>query len=440
MIQPLGLLGDLGTAAIVAGLIVVAAGASLRAFRETGFGPLLCVTGVFAYFVLAPAVYLVLTGDFAYGHADPGTKLARTLGVLLVAYVTLLAGYALGRTLLRRASVSPLDGRPIDSRAVLLFGLAGMAVGVLAFAYFVTVNGGFVRLMTVKPRTAFQTVPETGRYRLLGLMGVFGGWLTTWIALHPVVDDPEESLLSRSGVLLAGTLVVAVAFAILSRERLKILYIVLFGVSYLATTSRVDVRQLAVYGGSLAVLGVSFTAIEQTLIDSARFVDLFHSVLNPRRLEALMEVVAGVPADRPYQDGATYLKTFVSERGKGTMAYGDQVEVLLHGRNAEAIGFSAMIWGEMWLNFGPTGVLVGSGLYGMAIGAVSSFRRGATAPTSRGVSAVLVATVAVALPAASTWIGKVLFVETLLPVLVAVGAAYLVGTRARRTATGPLRR
>ena len=457
MLQPLDLLGFVGTVAVVACLVIVAAGASLWTLggldprsligggargvgsaREWRFDPLLFVTGVFAYFVLAPAVYLTFTRDFAYGHADPGAKLAAALVVLLVAYIALLAGYALVRRLLAESRPAPIERPSADARVLLALGLAGMGIGVIAFTYFVVVNGGFGRLMTVKPRTAFQIVPETGRFRLLGLMGVFGGWLTVWIALHPVVDDPDRSLLSRSGLLLAGSLGLALAFAVFSRERLKILYIVVFSVSYATTTRRVDGRRLAAYGGGLVLFGASFTVIEQAAIDSARFADLFHSVLNPLRLEALMEVVAGVPSDRPYQHGATYLNTFVSDRGSGTMAYGDQVELLLHGRNAEAIGFSAMIWGEMWLNFGPAGVLVGSGLHGAAVGAVAWFQRRAAAPTLRGLSAVLVATVAIAIPAASTWISKVLFTQTLLPVLVAMGAAYLVGRWTTRVSTDSL--
>lgn len=454
MFQPLDVIGFVGTVAVVACLVLVAAGASLWTLRgldplallggRTGgsdflrrrsFDPLLYVTGVFAYFVLVPAVYLTFTRDFAYGHADPGVKLARALVVLLVAYVALLVGYAVVRRLLRASDLPPLERPSVDSRVLLVLGLAGTAIGVIAFAYFVVINGGFTRLMTVKPRTAFQTVPNTGKFRLLGLMGVFGGWLTVWIALYPVVDDTKRSLLSRTGLLLAGSLGLALAFAVFSRERLKILYIILFSVSYVATTSRVDIRRLTAYGCGLVLFGISFTAVEQAAIGSARFADLFHSVLNPLRLEALMEVVAGVPSERPYQGGATYLNTFVSDRGTGTMAYGDQVELLLRGRNAEAIGFSAMIWGEMWLNFGPPGILVGSGLYGAAIGAVAWFQRNAVSPALRGLSAVLVATVAIAIPAASTWISKVLFTQTLLPVLVALGVAYLVGRRTSLSST-----
>ena len=450
MDQLLDVLGFVGTVAVVVCLVLVALCASLwtlrgldprsllgggtesELLRERSLDPLLFVTGVFAYFVLAPAVYLTFTRDFAYGHADAGVKLAHALVVLLVAYLALLVGYAFIRRLLGESDLVTLERPAIDSRVLLVLGLAGVAVGAVAFAYFVLVNGGFTRLMTVKPRTAFQTVPETGRFRLLGLTGVFGGWLTVWIALYPVVDDPERSLLSRPGLLLAGSLGLVLAFAVLSRERLKILYIVVFSVSYAATTSRVDVRQLAVYGAGLVLFGVSFTAVEQAAIGSARFADLFHSVLNPLRLEALMEVVAAVPEERPYQGGATYLKTFLVDRGAGTTAYGDQVELILRGRNVEAIGFSAMIWGEMWLNFGAAGVLLGSGFYGAAIGAVAWFQRNAATPAFRGLSAVLVATVAVAIPAASTWISKVLFTQTLLPVLLAVTIAYLVG---RRTTT-----
>lgn len=412
-----------------AGGLALAAVLAYRYGRRELLHPLVGVSACLAHFVYVPATYLALTGPpvRAYTYAHPWWTLTRTVALCTAVYLLAVAAFhwtdAPGLTAGRRLN-------DVDERLVRYLGVAGFLVGLASLAYYVALNGSVARLLTVTPRTAFQTVPDTGRYRLLGYTGLFGGFAAVFAASYRRVA--ARTLSPWLAALLAAVAGTTLGAAVLTRARMTMLLPAAFLLVYLYAADRVDERHLAGLGAAVFAFGVSFTYLEYTVLNGGRTEMVSEAAVHTARLEVLMAVVDAVPGQYPYQRGQTFVRALLVGAEDAGLRYGDHLDLLVAGRNRPAITLSAMYVGELYLNFGAPGALVGGALYGAALKVVSQFRAASESALVRGAYPFFLVGVVALFPTNVSWALKGVALRVFAPLALAVGVAWLLGNASDR--------
>ena len=389
--------------------------------------PLILVNGVLAYFVLIPAAYLTLTGKFLFPLSNPYSSLYAGLSIFFLVYLLTIAGSVSFRhRLVTLNGIFPQDVYPplIDAKPQLVrwLGLAGFFAGILTFSYYVWVNGGVVRMLTVHPRTAFSTVPETGRWRMIGLAGISGGFATLLVGYWPLLRHRTMDI--RDITILASVVFVTFVTSVMTRARMVIIVPVLVFLLYAYSAKLISRRIVLLAGGALAALVVIGSFIEAVFLGSGSTGIILRSIIHITRLEIFNGIVSRVPANHPYQFGATLLRAFMIQWPDMPLRYGDQVELIIRGKNRANLTFSGMLLGELYLNFGLLGTLVGGFGYGAALGIVYRLRE-STSYLAQGAYPILLIGTVLLLPTNLTWATQGIMLRYLAPVAVAVSTAYI---------------
>lgn len=433
---------------VLAAFIILAGATTYRYGRHDLLHPVVLVNGIMAYFVLIPATYFLATGmqtvPAKYGLIHPTRALAVALVVLFGMYIVILAAYRWGpwgqpspRNTRSRFDVSAVGDAFADTNpgVLLVIGLVGFSIGLLVYGYYVFANGGLVRLLTVTPRTAFQITPNTYRFRLLGLMGVVGGWVTVLCALRPALERRQSVFASlrqspRAIALAAVVTSITMFVAVSTRARMVILVPALIALVYGHTAGWLSQRTLVGVGAVIVTIGVSFSAIE-SILNGYTIAGIIHvfvrGVVQVPRLALFMVLIERVPSEVSFMFGATIPEAFYIDL-PGDPRYGNVVERIATGTDKDTHFASAMLPGELWVNFGPVGILVGGVVYGAALRWAYRLRE-ATVPLVRGVQPALFVCILLLWPTNLTWGLPNLFVRILVPVLVAVIAALIIQRR-----------
>lgn len=430
------------TAVLLAVFVATLAVTTIYHIRDDLFHPLVLIDGIFAYFVVIPAI-AKFVGDPRVEanisrYSRPDEMLFLAVGALLAAYLVICAGfYAVGRVgggttndATDTANSRSQQSRPADSfaarispRALFWLGIAGFVVGAAFFVFYVVINGGFMRMLTVQPRGAFQTIPDTGRWRWVGLAGLFGGLITALAGVHPVLsrNGPNWSL---SRVEKAAFVVCAVGVGIATLALRGRMFIAIFGafvLVYARSTGRVTDRTLAAAGAVVVALGATFSAVEAAFFGGSAYQLFVRGVLQVARLDVFMGLLYQVPANAPYQWGSTLVGAIPVQWPGQPPVYGQQLD-LLFGDDRPHILLSAMLPGELYLNAGPIGLLVGATIYGAALRAVYRLRA-ARGWLARGLYPIALVALVFYWPTNIAFATKTFVVRMLLPVCVALVAA-----------------
>jgi hypothetical protein len=402
--------------------------------------PLVLFNGVVAYFVLVPAFVMLAVGYPSPYYGDPFAARLVALVSLLVGYVAVFGGYAAvpavhrhrveaqPRSRLRANASTPLPVRGVlrwlrtDSHLLARLGLLGFGVGAAFYVFYVAINGGLVRLVTVTPRLAFQTVPNTMRFRWLALIGLFGGLVTVGMALRERLEPGLPPLRPRDAALLAvvggGTLFAAVTF----RARMLIAILAAYVLVYAYTAGRLSDRRLIEMGvAAVATVGV-FSFIEAALLGGTRILLLVRGFVQFARLDAFVGLVQRIPSDQPYALGSTFVGAIPIQWPGQPPTYGQHLDIILGGDKPHHV-VSAMLPGELYVNFGVAGLLIGSAIFGGMLYGVTRLRDAGDG-TARGLYPALVVTVVLAWPTNVFWAAKGLILRLLVPPLMAIAVAH----------------
>lgn len=416
---------------VVLGLFaVLLAATTVCHIRESLIHPIVLVNAILAYFVLAPAAYLYATGDFTPMFAEilstPTQAIATTVTVCVMMYAGLLTSfYALNQFDTPQDWIQSFMTRETDTPMIplrLLFwvGIVGFVAGLLSYGYYVTVNGGFIRFVSITPRLAFQTVPDTGRYRLLALAGIYGGLVTTWAAARPWVERDNAWTNSRRSII-ALAIVSIVSFAVLAsfRARWELFVPAAFILAYVYTLDYVADRVFVGAGTVVGVAVVGFSAVEYLLTGHPGAVRAFvNGVVHLPRFQVLLAIVARVPEMVPFQGGVTYTEPFFLAR-----------QVLLHHDPHRTFAGTGLA--EPYLNFGVLGLVTAGAAFGVLCRITVWVRNAARAPTTSAIArglypALLVAVVF--LPAMNIMGAlRSIWLRIFLPVGIAFCGAWLLG-------------
>ena len=421
------MVSQLGVTILLASFVLVVVGTTAYYVREDLLHPFVLLTGILAYFVLLPAAYLLVTGEFRYGLSEPHTALLLAVGVFFGIY--LIALWAFIRTPVPDWLVDQLPNQRHDTTLLALFGGIGFVAGLAMYAYYVFLNGGPVRLFTVQPRTAFQIVDETARWRILGLTGIFGGMTTVLVAFRSRVEQGWRHLSPRESSVLVTVVGVALLVAVSTRARMVIIIPFLTVLVYVFSAGLIS-RRTVVGGGALVfVAGVGFGIVEAVLLGTGN-ASLIGAVVHTSRLQVLMATVARVPAEYGYQYGATLLRATLLEWPGMPMRTGNFLEVVAVGTDYKHRTFSGMMPAEVWLNFGLLGNIAFAVLYGAGLKLTYSMRDAPNALV-RGAFPFAFVGVLLLLPTNITWALKGLLLRYLLPLVAAVVAVWVLRDKTR---------
>ena len=395
--------------------------------EDTILHPLILVNGILAYFVLIPAAYLTLTGNFLFHLSNSYSSLYAGLSLFFLVYILTVVGFQtfsttdhdFTRYIPNQRVPTHCDAKP---QLIRWLGLAGFSFGLLAFSYYVWVNGGVLRMLTVHPRTAFSTAPETGRWRMIGLAGISGGFVTILIGYWPSLR--RQTVDFQDIVILTLVFIVTFSASVMTRARMVIIIPALISLLYAYSAKLISRRFVVSAGGALAALIVVGSFVEAVFLGSGSTGIILRSVIHITRLEIFDGIVARVPATHPYQYGATLLRAFMIQWPGMPLRYGDQAELIIRGKNRANLTFSGMLLGELYLNFGILGTLMGGLGYGAALGLVYRLRE-STSYLAQGAYPVLLVGTVLLLPTNLTWATQGIMLRFLAPVVAAVSAAYI---------------
>jgi len=420
-------------AIIISAIVTLGVATTYRHITSSLFHPLVLLNGLFAYYIVIPAAFILATGRFNDRYGYSFVALSDALLVLGSAYLVILIVYYKLGTVFSNTGASTVRGRDLREYATVLssavdyqvltrLGYCGLTVGLLAYGYYIIINGGPMRLLTVTPRTTFQQVPNTARWRWIALSGLFGGTVVTLVGRRARV---EAGRLTRRDL---GSIVVPVVVTFLAvvsfRARQPILILGLVVLIYLYTTGRFSDRQIAVASASVVLIGVLFTFVEFALLGQVSATALLKGVVHRARLEVFIGIVTHVPSQYPYQFGSTFIGGLPFEWSGLPLTYGQQLSRLF-GVETQGVTLSGMLPGELYLNFGIVGVLVGAAIYGAALRVVWVFGEATNSPLMRGIYPVALGMVVLLWPTNVLWATKALVLRLAAPLIAAIVAAIL---------------
>lgn len=352
--------------------------------------PILCINIIFGYFILIPIAYMGLTGWNSNWYDETYYWLLVSLLLFGVSYAELFLGYYVGTAITRvlftgehivsdggypqyrhRRSTSVLNrlnNVEMNTTYILSLGLCGFCVGLMFYLYYVHINGGFIRLLTVQPRIAFQHINGTARYRWLGKMGIYGGFVTIGISLYDrLSNNPRWHDILLSIVVSTITMAVAIGF----RERLVILILGAYIAMYVYTSDLIQPRYILLIG-SLGITGVLlFSAIESLILGGNATKVLLTSFIYTIRVDLFAGLLPRIPSAYPFQYGATLLAMIPIDAFRLPMGYGEQLDMIFGGPTDHHLK-SAMLPGELYLNFGIIGIVGGHMIIGFIIGCLTT--------------------------------------------------------------------
>lgn len=386
-------------------------------WEESIIHPLILANCIITYFVIAPAAYFWLTGDGPF----PAQSLLSALLVEFVAYLAaLVVFYRFESTRLNKALWGARP--PVNNTYLFWIGVCGFVLGLSFYLFYVLINGGFFRLLTVTPRTAFQTVPDTGRYRILARIGTFGGLITALTAVQPRVKARRLTRLQQLLVLgMSGTVV---AMAVSYRARYLILIPAAYLLAYCYTTQRINRRQVIGWGAGVIFVGVSFSFVEHSLIGQAGIRMFFRDIIHLPRFKAFVMIVDAVPNRYPRQYGLTFITPFLMGMETEILRYGDHVDIIVFGRDRPFITLSGMFIGEWYLNFGVAGAIAGGAVYGGLLKLVYQLQR-SSSNLIQGAYPMFLVGSSLLIASNINWVTKTIFLPIIPPLIAAVVAALL---------------
>jgi hypothetical protein len=443
-------------------LIVCTGTVTITAMWSRLTHPLGLIGMVYAYYIIIPAGWLLTKGTYHYNIHQPAQSTAITLAVCLVFYALVVLLYVVMRfddadlrRYLRRLTRTtwgrdsgfhrpdggiirtyhtpqpntkrywPLETDRFKS-LVLWFGIIGFCLGLAGYVQYVTVNGSFMRLLTVTPRTAFQTVPNTGRFRVLAWGGIVGGYVTVWIGLRDRVVNRSLDIYGWFDFI--AVFVGALGMAISYRARMPILIVLAITLVYLYTADIITDRLLMLVGSACVGLVVLFSVGEALLIGSMQWGAIVRRLsqmaIHTPRFEALVAVVEAVPERYPFQYGRPLVHIIMIDWADMPLRYGDHVQRIAIGHDTKYITFSALLLGELWLYLGAVGVICGALAYGSILGYVDRIGQRSQSWLLSGVYPAAIILTVTLLPTNLTWWGQTLLARVALPVLCACGGAY----------------
>ncbi|WP_433632040.1 hypothetical protein [Halomicrococcus sp. NG-SE-24] len=414
------------TAIVLALLTAAVAKTTLQHAPQDILHPLVIVNGILAYFAIFPAAFLLATGRYYFRGVTTTDGLFAALSLVLLGYLLTVYGYrhaATTRVRLRLSNTVTVPGRSdVPPQRLRLLGITGFAIGGLSYTYYVLVNGGPIEMLTVTPRTAFTTVPETGRWRMLGLLGLFGGLITTLVSYWPGMS--RHQLTSRDTTILASVCGTVLTAAVLTRARMVILIPIVIIFAYVYFANYVTQRQLIAGVSAVGVLVAISGFFEAAILGDGKLWLLMRGLIQTVRLEVFAGTVIQVPSQHPYAFGETLLRAPMIQWPGMPLRYGDQLEVIMIGKNRSHTTMSGMLLGELYLNWGVLGVLGGSGLFGLALGALTHLRT-AQSYIARGSYPLLLIGTVLLWPTNLTWATQGIVLRLFIPLAAAITAAII---------------
>lgn len=395
---------------------------TLQRIDESLFHPVILVNAIVSYYILLPAWFLILTSRLHFGHANPQQELIAAITVTVAFYAITIAVYR------QTTSLDSLPHTPnctdVSRNVLLVIGGVGFFGGVFFYLVYVFINGGFIRLLTITPRTAF-TGADTARYKFLTYAGLFAGLVTICTAYRPTVL--RQDLTQPDKLILVGTAATVFGIVLSLRSRMNIVIPAGYLLLYFDTTNRLPRRKLAQGACVLLAVGMSYTFAETLFTarasDPTRIITA--GIIDTIRLEVFMKVIDAVPDTHPYQWGATIVHALGIRWSEMPASYGNQLQQIALGRETKHVTFPAMLLGELWLNYGVVGVLLGGSGLGWALKKTAGLLHSANYLIAGPAPVILLGVLAM-LPTSLTWGLRSMWLRVLLPVAVAIGIARVV--------------
>ena len=407
--------------------VLIVAALTYHEARHDLFHPVVLVNGIVTYFVLIPAVYILAGGKFRYSIGDVNSALMWGILAFGAVYLTLISVYYLVdfESLVER--VPNVGQFSVQPQHLFGLGLGSLLVGIASYSYYLHLNGSLMRLLTVTPRTAFQTVPNSARWKLLAISGLFGGMVLIATSFRPYLGDGKGRATWWHYVILVMVCGLTTALMVTFRERMLIVFPAGYVLFYLADADVISDRQFIAVGAIVGILGIGFTFIEHVFIShgATRVAFLVDGAVNAKRLKAWMAVVTNVPSSYPLQWGATFANALLIDLPNMPMRAGQQIGLIMKGHVVKGVTFSGTVFAELWLNFWLVGALVGAALYGAVLKFLHQLRSTSHSYVIQGIAPAFLLGVVVSIATSVSWTVKGVILRLSPPIVAALLAAYV---------------
>lgn len=383
--------------------------------KNNTFNPILLFFGVVTYFYIIPAIYLYMTSNYAWHSEIPNRDILVALLVVLL-FSTLVSISYLYLPEIKVYLIKPHINQS-DSRYIFFAGLLWILIGLVSYTLFVSLNGGFASFLT--GNRALQTVPNTQRYKILA-------WAGLWSGLPLIIPSSHElykNMNKRQGrlfVYFIGLLVLVVIIATFSfRSRLKAAYPIIYFLLYFHhQINKISFKGFGVIA-ALGAIGVGgFTLIEYIIIGKNTSLQLLiNGLIYHLRFEPLIAVITEFSREPSFQFGTTFLYGGIWY-DIGVTSLGDQIELILTGRNQPGFTISATVLGELYINYGMIGILFFGAVYGFLLKTIKTTLLESDNNVSKGLyPAILFITLAV-VPTSIGWVLRNFVMVVLPPIII----------------------
>lgn len=401
-----------------------------KTIGEDLFHPLIFVNGAITYFAIVPAIYLLLTNNHHHAYSQSTIAICMAVIFITIFYGCILGGFLLVRDTPRGVHTIQHHISTIRRNRFTISPYTGLLTilgGALSYGYYIYINGTFIQVLTV-PRLSFQAVPNTGRWKILALGLSLTGLLLMWVSYRSCIERGDMS--HRQWSLLLSGSVVAFFLVGLTRARMLIVFPLACITVYFYTANKFSTVQIITAVGAIGMTGLLFSSIEHLWITGTLGQSFFNTLIHTIRFENFVGLIQRVPTQYPYQYGYTFLPGLT----QGLIPWTQAMEIILLGHNIPGHATGAVSFGELYINFGIVGLVVGGLCLGLSFGWVYRLYTHVerTHAYVRGLYPFVLVTMALTLASSLTWALQALWGRIVPLMIVIVGGSWYIQRRLQK--------
>lgn len=363
--------------AIISGSLIIISLIGWHEYVDTEdlLTPIFMIWGFFVYFYLVPYIWLVMGGDLKFEFNNSASIATYTYTLAFVGGMVASYGYysSLGFRLMNYYRAYRPEQFTLSRKNIQKIGIFLVSLGIISAYVFIALNGGLNKLFISRKYSDFATQLNTWRYWLIFNFFTFAGFIIyTRTPIDRVESHKRLLIISLMAILLTSIMV-------LFGSRKRTIGIVLLWIIYynyeVKRFTPLSVLALATAGIAALISFIPLNLLMRTGsvdIAIAHFYNkgldiIIYSIL----FQTQMAIIEGINPGS-WLLGATFLhipfiEDFVTVIDRFAVNPKYVAEIQAYGSLKDNTQFVPGALGELYMNFGEIGIIVG----GLLLGVVS---------------------------------------------------------------------